>query len=144
MATSYEIFKDIELVVVTSSGPAITEEVIDMLIRLQADPDFSITYNVLWDSRERTIPFTSDEIRNLVSYVHRYKGDKIPKPKRAFLVSKDVVFGMLRVYESYRSGISHADIQIFRDRDEALKWLGVHDYPLFCTNNSSGNDEESK
>jgi hypothetical protein len=37
------------------------------------------------------------------------------------------------VYESYRSSISHVDIQIFRDRDEALKWLGVHDYPLFCS-----------
>lgn len=143
MATSYEIFKDIGLAIITSSGSANTEEVIDMLIRFQDDPDFSITYDVLWDSRKRTIPFTSDEIRSLALQILSYKEDKKPKPKRAFLVSKDVVYGMLRVYKSYRSIISHADIEIFKDRDEALKWLGVQDYPIFCSNNSSGNDEDS-
>ncbi len=133
MAASYRIFKDIRLIIVTVSGPANFSEVADMITRLQTDPDFSMAYNVLWDSRKRTTPFTSDEIRSLALHVRIYKEVMKPKPKRAFLVSKNVVYGMLRVYEGYRSGKSNADIEIFKDRDEALKWLGVYDYPLFVS-----------
>lgn len=138
MAASYKIFKDIELIILTVSGPANLKEVFDMLKRLQSDADFSISYNALWDATGRTVPFTSEEIRELVHHVGIYKGDK--RPKRAFLVSKDVIYGMLRVYESFRSSISHADIEIFKDRNEALKWLGLQDHSIIYPKNDLNNN----
>jgi len=124
------------LVIVTCSGPADPEEIIDILNRLNADPDFSMSYDVLWDARGRTTPFTMDEARRAESHVESYTGNR--KPKRAFLVSKDVDFGMARVHESHRYSRSDVAIEIFKVRSDALKWLGLHDHPLFCTGKYSG------
>jgi hypothetical protein len=135
MAASYKIFKEIRLVIVTCSGPANLKEVVDMITRLQTDADYSKTYDILWDATRRTVPFSWDEIGELVRHVHIYKGNK--RPKRAFLVSKDVNYGMAKVYEGFHSGRSKVDNKIFKDKSEALKWLGLHDHPLFCTNNCS-------
>jgi len=129
MAISYELFKDIGLVVITCSGPANPEEAIAMITRLQDDPDFSMSYDVLWDARKRTVPFTTDEVMTIVRYVASYSGDR--RSKRALLTSKDVDFGMGRVYEGLRFNTSNVNIEIFKDRKEALTWLGVHDHPLF-------------
>ena len=134
MPTSYKIFKEIGLVIVTCSGPANPEETIATVTRLQADPEFSLSYDVLWDARERTVPFTSDETMKIARYVDSYKGDK--RSKRALLVSKDVNYGMARVYESLRYSKSHVEIEIFKDWEEALKWLGLYDHPLFHSNKS--------
>ena len=130
MATSYEIIKEINLIIMTSSGPANPEEVIAMFTRIKAEPDYSITYDVLWDARGRTVPFTNEQIMRIVSRVPVYKGDS--RPKRAFLFSKDVNIGMGNVYQSYRFIKSNVDIKVFKDREEALKWLGLHDHPLLC------------
>ncbi len=129
MAISYELFKDIGLVVITCSGPANPEEAIAMITRLQDDPDFSMSYSVLWDARERTVPYTTDEVMTIVRYVASYKGEKCSK--RALLTSKDVDYGMGRVYEGLRFNTSNVEIEIFKDREQALTWLGVHDHPLF-------------
>ena len=97
--------------------------------RLQDDPDFSMSYSVLWDARERTVPYTTDEVMTIVRYVASYKGEKCSK--RALLTSKDVDYGMGRVYEGLRFNTSNVEIEIFKDREQALTWLGVHDHPLF-------------
>lgn len=129
MATSYEIIKEINLIIMTSSGPANPEEVLDMFTRIKAEPDYSTSYDVLWDARGRTVPFTNEQIMRVVSHVPVYKGNM--RPKRAFLFSKDVDIGMGNVYQAYRFIKSNADIKVFKDREEALKWLGVQDHPLF-------------
>lgn len=129
MPSTYEIFKDLRLVIVTTSGPANSQEIIEMLTHMYADPDFSSAYDYLWDARGRTEPFSIQDTKKTESHVVKYKGTD--RPKRAFLVSKDVDYGMGRVYESLRHSRSDVDIEIFRDREEALKWLGVQDHPMF-------------
>jgi hypothetical protein len=131
MATSYKIIKEINLIIMTSSGPANPEEVIDMFTRIKAEPDYSVSYDVLWDASGRTVPFSNEQIMRVVSQVPVYKGNR--RPKRAFLFSKDVDFGMGSVYQGYRSIKSNVDIKVFKNREEALKWLGLHDHPLFRT-----------
>ena len=134
MSTSYKILKDICLVIITCSGPANPEETIAVITRLQADPDFSMSYDVLWDARERTVPFTSDQAMKVAGYVGSYKGDRLLK--RAFVVSKDVNYGMARVYESLRYSKSNVKIEIFKDWKEALTWLGLDDHPMFRSSKS--------
>jgi hypothetical protein len=124
MAAAYEIFKDKRLIVVTCSGPADVNELVGMLARLQSDPDFNISYDVLWDGSGRTVPFTSDQVREVNSHVNIHRAEGPRRPKRAFVVSKDVDYGMLRVYESYRQGRSDVDIEVFKSRDEAMAWIG--------------------
>jgi len=131
MPTSYEIVKAIGLVIFKCSGAANAQEVIELFNRLQTDPDFSFSYDFLWDARGRTVPWTAEETRKVASYMRSFKINKEPKPKRAFLYSKDVDYGMGRVYEGYRAGRSDVDMEIFKNRNEALKWLGVHDNPMF-------------
>jgi hypothetical protein len=134
MAISYEIIKDIGLIIFIISGLANAKEVIDLFARLQSEPDFSFFYDFLWDARKRTVPWTSEEMEKVASYMSSFKMNKKPKPKRAFLYSKDVDYGMGRVYESYRSFRSDdVEMQIFKDRVEALKWLGVQEHPMFLS-----------
>ena len=134
MPTSYKIFKDIGLAIITSSGPADPEETIAVVTGLQADPDFSMSYDVLWDARERTEPYTSDEVLKIARHVSSYQGDR--PSKRAFVVTKDVNYGMARVYESLRYSKSHVEIEIFKSWEEALTWLGLLDHPQFHSNKS--------
>ena len=134
MTTSYKIFKEIGFAIIKCSGPADHEETIAVITRLQADPDFSMSYDVLWDARERTEPFTSDETMKIARHVNSYKGNR--RSKRAFLVSKDVNYGMARVYESLRYTKSNVEIEIFKSCEEALTWLGLLDHPQFHSNKS--------
>ena len=123
MAADYEILKDRRLIVVTCSGPADVDEVAGMLTRLQADPDFTMEYDVLWDASGRTTPFTPGQAKELARFVLTYHHKRPRRPKRAYVVSRDVDWGMLRVYESYRVGMSDVDIDVFRSREEAMKWI---------------------
>jgi hypothetical protein len=127
MPATYEIFKDKRLIIVTCSGPADVDEVSGMLTRMLADPDFTMEHDVLWDGSGRTVPFTPEQVKELARFVTTYRHKGPRRPKRAYVVSKDVDWGMLRVYESYRIGRSDVDIDVFRSREEAMKWIEERD-----------------
>lgn len=44
--------------------------------------------------------------------------------RMAILVTTDVAFGLARMYQTLSSEMK-TEVQIFRDRDQALAWLGV-------------------
>jgi hypothetical protein len=44
--------------------------------------------------------------------------------KRALLVQSDIAYGLARMLQALREG-SRQEIQVFRDLDHALGWLGV-------------------
>jgi hypothetical protein len=46
--------------------------------------------------------------------------------RRALVVTSDVVFGMARMYQILRDE-SPDELEIFREMDGALQWLGVDD-----------------
>ncbi len=121
MAISYQILKDKRLVIVTTSGETNLNEAIQSLEQMFADPEYSLEYDLLWDDTERTTVFTYDDIQKMAQHFKHYRGDK--PPKRAFVVSRAVKYGMTRVFNTMASVSSQAQIGLFYDRKEALKWL---------------------
>lgn len=128
MTTSYRIYRDINLFIVKSSGPANLKEILDTLKHLQDDPDFSETYDSLWDAIERTVSFKENDVIALMKFLKPYEFNK--NPKRAFLVPSDLHHGMVRMFLTYHYGLNRSNLGIFRERDEAFKWLGIQDPTL--------------
>ncbi|HVN72554.1 MAG TPA: hypothetical protein VMU10_11090 [Desulfomonilia bacterium] len=121
MAISYQILKDKRMVIVTTSKETNLNEAIQSLEQMFADPEYSEEYDLLWDDTERTTVFTYDDIEKIAQHFKHYRGYK--HPKRAFVVSQAVKHGMTRVYNAMTSVSSQAQIGLFHDRKEALKWL---------------------
>jgi len=121
MAISYQILKDKRLVIVTTSGETTLNETIQSLEQMFDDPEYSLEYDLLWDDTERTTIFTYDDIQKMAQHFKHYRGDKAPK--RAFVVSRADKYGMTRVVNTMASVSSQAQIGLFQDRKEALKWL---------------------
>jgi hypothetical protein len=82
------------------------------------------TKNVLWDLSDTTdVQFTSQEVEAIVSFRPRYE-TKRASGKTAFLAQKDILFGLSRMFE-FQSSVKQTphSIMVFRNKDEAFKWL---------------------
>lgn len=121
MAISYRILHDKGLVIVTSSGEVDLDETIESLDQMFADPEYSQEYDLLWDAAKITTILTYDEMQKVVQHFRFYRGDN--SPKRAIVVSRSVNRAMTRVMNTMSSISSRAQIGLFEDMVEALKWL---------------------
>ena len=93
--------------------------------RLLEDPDFDPAFSQLIDFSEITkVALTHDEIYEL-SGRHVFA----PDARRAFVTSTAEQFGLARMFQSYRAAKGETGIRVFRDRAEALAWLGLGDPP---------------
>ena len=98
----------------------------DLLAKLDdiySIPDFQTEMNVLWDLRNADLAsFSSDDIhkiRDVVGYNWGTGGTS----RAALVVSRDIDFGLSRMYEMSLESITTSKLQVFRDIDEALTWL---------------------
>jgi len=93
----------------------------DHMERLLAHPDFRPEFNQLLDFRhaEDVVSATEEIIllaaRNVFS----------PKSKRAFVVTSDLHFGLVRMFGSYRENAGEQGIKLFREMKPALTWLSL-------------------
>ena len=93
----------------------------DHMERLLAHPDFRPEFSQLLDFRRAEgVVITTEEIvllaaRNVFS----------PKSKRAFVVSTDLHFGLVRMFGAYRENAGEQGIKLFRKMKEALAWLAL-------------------
>ena len=84
------------------------------------------TKYVLWDAANGSVAnLTTEQIENLASFSPRYS-DKRKGGKTALYSPGDLAFGLSRAFEII-GNLRNVPIQIkvFRDRDEAIRWLGV-------------------
>ena len=100
------------------------EEVRDTLEALYASPDFDPAMNALWDVRDANLTdISSDDVRKIAQLV----SGRRPKEgfsRVALVVSRDVDFGLARMYEMQLEDGSHSAVRVFRDIGEAMTWLG--------------------
>jgi len=93
----------------------------DHLRWLLADPGFEPSFSQLFNFQSVTsVRLTSEEIRKLAE-----TNVFLPHTPRAFVVSTDLTFALSRMFDSYRRIKGEEGIRIFRDLDEAVRWLGV-------------------
>ena len=104
-------------------GPIDVDQLKEMLSALYESPGYDPDMNALWDLR--TADFTSvknEQIASLTGMVEKYWA-KEGQGKAALIVTRDLDFGLSRMYEMLLSGSSPDKVMVFRDYDEAEKWL---------------------
>jgi hypothetical protein len=87
---------------------------------LWAHPDFA-REAFLWDMREARLTLTGSEIRELADFM-KIEGVLDNPARMAFLVSGDLEFGLIRMFEVHRAEAG-LDIRVFRDHPAAVAWL---------------------
>lgn len=86
------------------------------------DKQFDPMYRQIYDFSEVTEIRLSAERLRLLAYNSPFS----PKAPRAVVVNSDVAYGMARMY-SLMGDRDPEHFRIFRDRESALRWLGVTD-----------------
>lgn len=89
--------------------------------RLRADPAFAPSLKQLVDTTAVT------RVNLTMNFMVSFGRSKLfnPEAKRAYVVNRDVVYGFVRMYSLYQEIRGHAAVNVFRNRPDALAWLGV-------------------
>ena len=67
-------------------------------------------------------PITVDEVKSIATYCGLNR-ERFGNSKLALIVSRDLAFGMIRMWEGFMEGTWDVTERLFRSRDEALMWL---------------------
>jgi len=109
-------------IVHTISGEFSMDEIIHTVDEFWSTRDFPENINVIWDARNTTLHMlTSVELRQFAERTRALSG-KMNKGRTAVVVSRDVDFGLARIFEAYLGKLDR-EVQIFRDVNNAYLWL---------------------
>lgn len=107
----------------TITGIISTGEIMKHLRNFYSSPDYSPAMNSLWDLRDADFSEVKPhEIRTLMEMVKGHWGQN-GSARSALLVTKDLDFGLARMYEMLMDGGTAGSVMVFRDHDEAVEWL---------------------
>lgn len=121
----YKINKELGLLVLKYVGDVSLWQIGELLRQVSEDPDFLPTHNILTDTRGLTTNYSYEELQALAGQI-KDSAKNMGQNKNAYLVDKDVTFGICRIWQSIREPeTSLAENKIFRNHDEALEWLGL-------------------
>jgi hypothetical protein len=123
MPITFRIDKESGIVYTTINGRTNTDEIVESLENLLNNPDFKPGLNGIADLRNSEMDTFSADVKRIAGLMIEYR-NKIGPSKTAVVISKDVTFGMTRVFQAF-SEQSSIETAIFRDMEEALRWLGA-------------------
>jgi hypothetical protein len=116
---SYQIDKARRLVISTASGFLAAADILAHQRQLLGDPDFDPICSQIFDFTAVTgNDFSADDVR-AVAATTIFSAHS----RRAVLVTTDEQFGVARMFEMIREGRGEYGIRVFRDPDEALRWI---------------------
>lgn len=120
MPCSYVIDAERHLVISAGVGTLTAAEALEHQQRLAADPAFHNDFSQLLDFTDLTdLDISADWIRHLAERSLFSRNSR-----RAFLVNSALAVGMSNMYASFREFAGgEEEMKIFRDRDEAMRWL---------------------
>jgi hypothetical protein len=99
------------------------EELREALTAVYDADDFDPDKDVMWDLRDADLTaFSTDDIKSVSGLVKQNWGTS-SSSRAALVVSRDVDFGLARMYEQLLDNGSTGDVTVFRDYDEAIAWL---------------------
>jgi hypothetical protein len=98
-------------------------EMKEVLTGLYRSPEYDPAMNSVWDLRDADFSsVTSAEVRSLVEMIRGHWGTG-EKSRAALVVAKELGYGLSRMYEILMTGRTSGTIMVFRDYNEAEKWL---------------------
>ncbi len=120
METSYEVDSIHSVLLVRLSGDLTDAALIQLHAEISSHPEVKRDFSMLIDLRQAsggTVTTAGVEALSRRSMVLS------PQSRRAVVVPSDFGFGMARMYDTLREEVG-GGVQIFRDIDEAKRWLG--------------------
>ena len=119
-----KIHEDIDLTIHKITGALTVEEACDELDRYYAAGRF--TMRILWELTGADISsWQREHITRLIYKVKEYSHLR-EGGKTALVLSRDLDFGISRMYQAYAAGERlEFEIEVFRDMEKAKEWLGV-------------------
>jgi hypothetical protein len=122
MSGAYTIDLKRSLVRSRGWGVLTDRELLAHVRALTVDPHFAPNFHQLADLRDVTdVQITSATIKEMVRLNPFWAG-----ARRALVITNDVLFGMARMYQILKDE-SPDELQIFRNMEDALQWLGLAD-----------------
>jgi len=83
------------------------------------DPDM----DVVWDLREADFSaIKASEVKSFMEFVRKHWGVG-GKSRAALVVSRDLDYGLSRMYEILMEGATTSTITVFKNIDEAKQWI---------------------
>lgn len=117
-------FLDDDFVYVRIEGSASLDDFRVATEEIMKDPRWRAGIKVLFDRRKGAIPSTSAEIDEHIGRVHPVL-EAIGPHRVAAVVGTDLDFGMARMFQFKAEAKLNIEYNVFRDLDEACRWLGV-------------------
>jgi hypothetical protein len=122
MTVQYQIDLSTRRITTRAFAEVTLEEVLEHFDELSADPSFEPELDVLLDLVDCKTLLGIDQIRSAAGRVTANLSS-LRFGRLAIVVTSDALFGMVRMFHTL-SEAAFSDAQIFRHRDQALRWLG--------------------
>jgi len=127
MPIKFTIYEEHKVFVSHWVGVIVDSEILPAYRALYAKEQMTHEFNKLSDLRKADVlNVTSETLHHLSSFVASYYAGKGVQPKTAVIAPKDLAYGLARMYE-LTSGNSPEIVMVFRNPNEAIKWLGLDD-----------------
>ena len=107
--------------VITASGVVTATQWLEAVKKLYADPGHVEPSRVLWDFFDASVEWTASNIAPEVDFVRKQRTPG--KGRSAAVVSSDLIYGLVRMFELSVKGMKDLEIRVFRETEPALDWL---------------------
>ena len=123
MKVSRQIDEASGLVTLTVNGKVTYEGIIKAYGEMLGDPRFRKGASNLWDFRNADgDTIAGEDIQSVAALVETTRKQRGEGYKVAFVVARDVDYGIARMYDGY-AGRLPFEVMVFRSMDDALKWI---------------------
>ena len=124
MTIKHKIIEDLKLVYAVTDGTLNFEDLMNHIEALSKDPNYNSPMLKLVDYRNLKEYGLSTKEAEIFSIKKASLTERFLHEKCAFIVPSDLVFGMIRHHQAFIDE-NKIDTKIFRDLEEATKWLGI-------------------
>lgn len=109
-------------VTVAAKGLISLEDLKTMYNAIHMNPQYKTSKNRLWDFSELDVSgLTSDELQMFVTHI--VENRLADTAYASVLVTRQLEFGMVRVFEALSDGLVSPNLRITKDRCAAVKWV---------------------
>ena len=98
-------------------------KLIDFLKGIHTAPDFDLEMKVLCDLRDADLTSVSSSDIKLISDNVGSKWGKDGKNKAALVATRNLDYGLSRMYQMMLGGITQSKVTVFKDIDKAQAWI---------------------
>ena len=122
MTIQYQIDRSIRRITTRVFAEVTIEEVLEHFDEALEDPSYEPGLDLLLDLVDCETLLGIDQLRSIAEHTTADLSS-LRFGRLAIVVASDALFGMVRMFHTL-SEAAFSDAQVFRDRDQALQWLG--------------------